>query len=137
MNNLNVNALAAGGSEIVAGTAGGAVISTNMGLSWSEADSGLTDANVLSIAIGGQNLFAGASYVTGVLNPVYHDDIFFSMNNGASWHSISDGLKDSSVISLIIMGANLFAATTSGIWKRALSEVVSVSPPQSVAPAEI
>jgi hypothetical protein len=39
-----------------------------------------------------------------------------------------------SVVSLIIHKANLFAATTSGVWKRPLSEIMSVSAERGILP---
>jgi hypothetical protein len=53
------------GTNLFAGTIVGVFLSTNNGMSWTAVNTGLTDANVWSLAVSGANLFAGTMY-TGV-----------------------------------------------------------------------
>jgi hypothetical protein len=79
---------------------------------------------ITSLVSAGSNVFAGT----------YTHGVFASSDDGASWRSISDGLTDMSVGSLVIKSPNLFAATSSGVWKRPLSEIMSVSPDRGILP---
>jgi hypothetical protein len=94
---ISVNALAAIGTDILAGTDSGVFRSTNDGDTWSASVLGLTNAHVYFIKANGSNIFCGN--VQG---------LFLSTNNGASWKEI--GFNDSGVSSLAIMGSNLFAS---------------------------
>jgi photosystem II stability/assembly factor-like uncharacterized protein len=56
------NSLAASGTNLVTGTNGGGIfLSTDSGVSWTAVNTGLTDSNILSLAIIDSNLFAGTS----------------------------------------------------------------------------
>ena len=104
-----VSCLAVSGTNLFAGTGtdldapcdGGVFLSTNNGTSWTEVNSGLTNSDVLSLAVGGTNLFAGT-----------WGGVFLSTNNGTSWTAI--GLTNSDVFSLAVSGTNLFAGTRGG-----------------------
>jgi hypothetical protein len=63
------------GNDIFAGTDSGVFLSTNNGTSWVAVDSGLTEHEVYSIAVSGNNIFAGT----------YSGCIFLSVNKGKSW----------------------------------------------------
>jgi hypothetical protein len=107
------------GTNLFAGTYDGVFLSTDNGASWKQ--TGVTTTVVTSFALSGANLFAGT--IVGV---------FLSTNNGTSWTAVNTGLTDASVWSLAVSpasggsGANLFAGTMySGVWKRALAEMVT------------
>jgi hypothetical protein len=68
------------------------------GSSWNPVNNGLTNLNIYSLAISGNNIFAGT--LSG---------IFLSTNNGSSWNDI--GLTGLLVYSLAISGCNIFAGT--------------------------
>ncbi|MDL1892176.1 T9SS type A sorting domain-containing protein [Sphingobacteriales bacterium CHB3] len=90
-----VNALAAIGSSVFAGTQGGGVfISTNSGANWSPVISGLTNLTVNSLAVNGTTLFAGT--LSGV---------FRSTNNGGNWTSVSANLTTA----LLVSGGSIYA----------------------------
>ena len=93
-------------TNLFAGTYGsGVFLSTNNGTSWTEASSGLTYTNVLSLAVNGTNLFAGT----------YGGGIFISTNNGLSW--TAKGLTNIDIWTLAVNGMNLFAGTDgSGVF---------------------
>ncbi len=94
------------------------------GSKWNRSDSALNGEYVTSLISIGANIFAGT----------YSDGIFASPDNGVTWNNISDGLTDSSVVSLVIHNSYLFAATSSGVYERPLSEITSVSPDNKTIP---
>jgi hypothetical protein len=54
--------------------------------------------------------------------------MFFSNNNGANWKDISNGVSNTNIMSLAIIGSNIYAGTYgSGVWKRPLSEILDVN----------
>jgi photosystem II stability/assembly factor-like uncharacterized protein len=108
----SVNALVAHNGNLFAGTDIGIFLSTDNGSSWN-----MVDANpTLSLALSGNNLFAGTYYIRVIL----------STDNGASWNSVGDGLSDSTVYTLIANGTNLFTGTKShGVWRRPLSQMIT------------
>ena len=114
--NTNVNCLAASGANLFVGTSvNGIFLSTNNGDNWTAVDSGMYNS-VYAFAFSGKNIFAG-TWGRGVL---------LSTNNGASWATVNSGLTDSSlgVYALTIIGNNLFAGTSRGVWRRPLSEMI-------------
>ncbi len=79
---------------------GGLYRSTDGGVSWSSADSGLNEENVISFAEIGSKLFVG----------VQGNGVYRSTDNGTSWTLA--GLSDEESINAIaVSGTNLFAAT--------------------------
>jgi hypothetical protein len=71
------------------------------------------DTTVWSLAINGNDVFAGTAFNSGV---------YISTNNGTSWTSISSGLPtNNGITSIIVSGTNLFAGTTaSGVFRASL-----------------
>ena len=102
--NFAGNSFAVSGSNIFAAIACiGVYRSTNNGDNWSF--SGLTDKCVLTLAVSGTNIFAGASFDEG---------IFRSTDNGGSWTAVNNGLTDLDVTSLTASGTNIFVGTGGG-----------------------
>jgi hypothetical protein len=61
------------------------------------------------------NLFAGTNH-----------GVFLSTNNGTNWMTVNAGLTDTSVISLAVMGSNLFVQTSvNNVWMRPLSDMIT------------
>ncbi|MCX6138643.1 MAG: T9SS type A sorting domain-containing protein [Ignavibacteriales bacterium] len=125
---LAVSLNGSGGMNLFAGTFGGVFLSTNNGTSWSAVNyllpkNGNGRIRVNALAVFGTNLFAGT-----------YGGIFLSTNNGTSWTAVNDGLPRDSydttfyigAIAFTVSGTNLFAGTNSGVWRRPLSEMVSV-----------
>ncbi len=104
--NTNTQALTVSGSKIVAGTATGAYISTDNGLNWVGTTSGLTTADVRSVAVSpsGTSIYAGT--VGG--------GVFISTNNGAAWTASNTGMTTLDVRALAFVGSTLFAGTYGG-----------------------
>jgi hypothetical protein len=109
------------GTYLCAGTKGDGVYrSSNNGSNWLWANTGLMgDTKVLSLAVDGMNLFAGTA--TG--------GVFHILNNAdfgqGFWDNASSGLKNTTIHSLAIMDNNLLAATDDGVWRVAISAIVS------------
>jgi hypothetical protein len=122
-----VTSLAVAGTDLYAGTivAPDLYRSTNNGVTWTQADSGLTGPPVSAIAASGTMLFAGT-----------RDGAFLSNNGGGTWTHVSEGLPGTPVYVLAAIGNTLFAGTGQGIWRRPLSELVSVPPASSGLPSE-
>ena len=86
------------GVNIFAGTSSGVFLSTNNGSSWTLSGS----FHVRSLAIIGNNMFAGGGTGSG---------IFLSTDNGSSWTSVNSGLLESySVWSFANSGNNIFVS---------------------------
>jgi hypothetical protein len=136
-----IASLAVSGATIFAGTyARGVFLSTDNGANWNSVSSGLPiDAIIKCLAIKGSNIFAG----TGGINlnqSLYFYGVFLSTDNGASWTPFNTGLPtDMEVVSLAIIGTDLFAGTGgSGVWRRSLSELginTVLDAPTLVAPS--
>ena len=101
--NVVVTTFAVDGGNVYAGTYGGGVfLSTNGGSSWIPKSSGLSDLNVLSIAVNGTTLFAGTDYQGGV---------FISTHSGTTWMPASMNLPSMDIEALGVVGSDLFAGT--------------------------
>ena len=102
----NVFVLAAKGDTIFAGTIdNGVYVSFNNGASWHAANSGLTNLEVQSLAISGNNVFAGTVH-----------GVFLSSNNGSNWTEADSGLHDLGVLALISYNGYIFASSD-GVYK--------------------
>jgi hypothetical protein len=104
---MDIRALAASDSIILAGTLGGEVfLSANNGASWNRIDSGLIFSTVKSFAVSGSTIFVGT--IGGV---------FRSTDNGARWTGVDSGLIAHSILSLAVSGNTIFAGTDSGVFR--------------------
>ena len=116
-----VSDLAVIGTNLFASISGGGVfLSTNNGTSWATVNTGLMYLNVRVLAVSGTNLFAGKGTGAGT------GGVFLSTNNGTSWTQVNTGLPDTTKVdALAASGANLFASTDKGFFRRPLSEMVT------------
>ena len=113
------SALASANSVVLAAMTSGAYRSTDNGDSWTPAMVGIPPeaGNPSALLAYGSNLFAG----TGLART------YLSTDAGLSWTDISSGLLKPGIGIRCMLAANgyLWAATTSsGVWKRKLSEVI-------------
>lgn len=100
----NVDALVVSGSTIYAGTdSSGVFLSSDNGVSWTSINTGLTDLFVYSLAVSGNNLFAGT------LSGVYKSVI--GVNN---WIPASAGISGQAFYSLSAFDSYLFAGSGNG-----------------------
>lgn len=101
---------------------------TNYGTNWVYTSNGLpTYPGIYAMTSVGKNIFAA----------VYDSGVFRSTNNGKDWESINTGLpKNSSFICFLIYNGFLFAGTQmESVWKRPLSEIISVQTLSTEVPA--
>jgi hypothetical protein len=94
---------------------GGVSWSTDNGNTWKGSNPGYVEGLV---SVGSQ-LFAGCSVPGGVI---------LSIDSGKTWTHVDSGLTSLNSIgvgSLAVIGKYLFAGTTSGIWRRPLTEMIT------------
>jgi uncharacterized protein (TIGR03437 family) len=105
---LRVNALAADGLTLYAGTEGGVFRSTDQGASWVAINNGLTDLRVLSLAVSGSTLYAGTE-----------NGLFRSLTGGTSWTATNAGLGNFYILSLGFApdGSTVLAGTSNGLYR--------------------
>ena len=110
--------LTVNGSNIFAGMyAVGEYLSTDNGVTWAHAITGLTTTDVRRSTKNGNNIYAGT----------FGGGVFVTGNNGSSWADVSTGMTNTFVRSLAVIGTNLFAGTTSGgVFTRPLSQLIGV-----------
>ena len=136
LTNTPVNCLAVSGSSIFAGIYGrGVFLSTNDGTSWKAVDSGLPAQAPIGQASWSAQCFAvnGTNIFAGIANSIGH--VYLSTDNGTSWTAVNSlnpvdaGLGMGNVMACAVSGNDIFAGTDNwGIWRRPLSEMVSVVP---------
>lgn len=103
----------------------GVYISNNNGANWIR--SSLNNRTIFTIAASGNNVLAGTS----------NGGVYFSPNNGSTWSQVNEGLTDLRINSLLIRGNIIYAGTqTAGLWKRNLSELLSVNQISSEVPSD-
>ncbi len=106
LTNTDIRSLAISDTNLFVGTEGGGVFrSTNNGTSWSAASTGLTNTYISSLVISGTYLIAGTE----------GGGAFRSSDNGGSWTAIN--LMYEYIYALVTLGTNLFAGTTTGIFR--------------------
>lgn len=120
-----INALAANGPFILAATSVGLYRSANLGESWSQVSGAPTTINTFTVY--NSYIFCGTAL-----------GVYFSKDNGLTWGNVSTGFSYVDVISLGITGSYIMAGTyKDGIWRRPLSEMVSVAPPAAAETEKI
>lgn len=103
---------AASDTNLFVGTAdSGVYVSTNGGMSWTSANTGLTDTRVYALAVtpttAGKNLLAGTLF----------SGVFLSTNNGTSWTTTgSAGMANATVWGLALLDTAVYAAA-SNVWR--------------------
>jgi hypothetical protein len=107
------NTFAAQDSNIYFASGSKIYLSSNNGTSWTTADNGLMNNDIMSLAVSGNIILAGAD----------NEGVFMSTNNGGLWTNVStNGIANQNVTSFAIIGTTIFAGTDAGVWKRSLSD---------------
>lgn len=116
--NRNVSSLAGTGNYLFAGcnSGGGVFRSSDNGVSWHSANSGLSNLNINSLYYYNNILFAGT----------FGNGIFISTNFGDNWNSASGGLTDL-YVNCIYSSAGLLYAGTSDTLNNSGGVFVSVN----------
>jgi photosystem II stability/assembly factor-like uncharacterized protein len=117
--------------------------SADQGMSWPLTDNGLPNEPINTFASGASFILAGStrvyiSYDNGgtwqmIFNPGFtinallvtgpniftgtSGGIFLSGDGGIHWHSVNNGLENTTVVSMISRGNTLFAGTASGVFR--------------------
>lgn len=104
----HISCFAKMGNNIFAGSStDGMFLSENNGSGWKSINNGLTNLDIVSIAVYSNKIFVG-TLGTG---------IFQSTNNGASWAPVNNGLPlNTSCYALTIIGTTIYAGTYSGVY---------------------
>jgi hypothetical protein len=107
-----VNAIAAIGTDLFAGTGSGVFLSTDSCTTWHAENAGLTNATVSAFASRDSILFVGTE-----------NGVFITSDNGSNWKDISAGLSQRTIHALMTTGKDLFAGTIGGgVWRRSLGD---------------
>ncbi len=106
-NGVVVSSFAEQGANLFAGTkANGVLISTDQGLNWSQANSGLNNLDILSLAVNNSTIYAGTN----------ESGIFLSYDNGSTWQQSNSGLTSNYIFSLAVNEDTAYAGTDSGVF---------------------
>ncbi len=105
-----------GGLILFAGTDyDGVHVSVDFGLTWNNANAGLTDTAVFCISVKDSLVFV----CTGT------QGVFVGTTNGSHWRAINEGLTDKSIRVLASNSSYLFAGTNDGkVWRRPISAII-------------
>ena len=133
-------------SSLYAATYGGVLVSTDLGISWSHSNWGLTDGNVTAVAASNTYVYAGtldhgvfvkdingsiwtptslnnqritclAIFNTYVVAGTYSAGVFLSTNNGTTWNQVNNGLTDYQIKCFEQFKTTLFAGTGSKVFQ--------------------
>ena len=111
------NALLAYGNYIFVGTLNGVYRTSNNGVSWNEANTGIayfpsypSHSNITSFATIGSVIIAGAQ------GPLATGNVYISTNNGSSWTSVYNNIGNTNVTCLAVNGTTIFAGTEKGVY---------------------
>jgi len=103
----------------------GVYISNDNGANWIR--SSLNNRTIFTIAASGNNVLAGT----------INGGVYFSPDNGTNWSQVNEGLSDLRINTLLIHDNIIYAGTqTAGLWKRNLSEILSVNQISSEVPSD-
>ncbi len=103
----------------VVGRFEGIMRSTDNGITWQGANTGLPDSTAISSLASRDNYVFAGSVDRG---------IFVSSNFGATWTAMNSGLTDTEIFSLAVKDSFLYAGTaSSGVWRYSLSDLPTLS----------
>jgi photosystem II stability/assembly factor-like uncharacterized protein len=102
---FDVNTIAVSGACIYAGTNfGGVYISNDSGTNWISA--GLNNLFLTSLVVKANKIFAGTST----------QGIYMSDDNGATWEEANNGLTSNNILSIAVVGTQLFVSSPAGVY---------------------
>jgi hypothetical protein len=146
LSNGSINALAAIGQYVIAGTPTGAFKSSDAGNSWTASNSGLSNPDILALIAADDHMIAGTNgggvylshdsgstweqsnvgltnlIVTGfafdgtTIYAATQAGVFSSVDEGDSWTAMNTGLTDLMIHTIAVSGNNIFVANTNGVF---------------------
>jgi len=127
---IYINSLVTNGTNLYVSTGGnsnGFSRSTDNANTWSSINAGLPSPYLPPSLIAiDNNVFAGIYSHDGE-SGFYKYCVYCSADNGASWNEFNGGLPSGIYIYKFVANSTyLYAGTNNGIWKRPLSEIVSI-----------
>jgi photosystem II stability/assembly factor-like uncharacterized protein len=123
--NLNTTSLIRLNNNIFTGTQGGGIfVSTNTGTSWVPVNNNISNLNILTLYSNGSAIFAGAQ----------SGDVYTSTNSGQDWILRREGMSGINILNLGGINNYIIAGTTTGIWRRSLTELTGVQSTVSELP---
>jgi len=112
LNHLDVASLAVAhptdstsGSRIYAATDSGLFVSTNVGATWTEVDSGIGEKYLVAVAATGMN----------VIVSTFHSGVFFSTDGGATWSAANTQMNQCDCF--VVSDSTIFAGTGAGLFR--------------------
>ncbi len=104
--NTQITSLASIGDTLFLGAKdSGIYFSTDFGLNWEKANTGLENLRVQVLISEGRTLFAGTA-----------KGVFYSWNKGKSWKPMNEGLLDSSISALLVYKGYLYMGGSNGYF---------------------
>jgi photosystem II stability/assembly factor-like uncharacterized protein len=103
----SINFLTVSGENVFVGTDKGVYRSADNGTTWTAVNSGLAKTRVNSLAVSGNNIYAGTVLGT----------VFVSTDNGTSWGRLNVGLASADVYHFLKTDSALFVETSAGIFR--------------------
>jgi photosystem II stability/assembly factor-like uncharacterized protein len=85
----------------------GIIVSTDNGLTWQAANSGLTNLNLGTLSVGQ----SGNIYASGT------NTVFVTTDQGQNWTNLKNNLPDATYFHLIETGGKLFVSSNSGLYR--------------------
>lgn len=149
--NARILTIAGIGNAIFAGSdTSGIYITTNGGTTWTAANSGLTDKHIIQLAVMGSKIFAvtlegvfisdnnGTSWTanSSILKSINclivagdqlfagtdTNGVYLSADSGATWSAYNSGIPAGTRVWSMALGTdNIFAGTSSGVWRTPVS----------------
>jgi hypothetical protein len=115
---MYVSSLAISGLNFFAGTDNGVFLSSDKGNNWNPVNTGLTSISIGALYVYNNKLLTATFNGNG-------SSIFLSTNNGSNWSKFSTGLtNDIYIYNFIFSGNNIYAATSQGVWRRPINELI-------------
>ena len=106
---LSIQAIAVRGDTVYIGSFGrGVYRSDDRGASWKEANRGLNDPFILTLAIASDGTIYAGTFRGGV---------FHSRNGGQSWEAVNEGLKRLEIKALLVQGKQVYSGTADGVYQ--------------------
>jgi ligand-binding sensor domain-containing protein len=104
-------------STLVAGTStGGVFISGNNGETWRSASGGLSISNITAFAVSPDKAVGAPALYACFHDTLYGGTVYRTVDTGAHWTPVSNGITNGDARSLVFCGNDLYAGTMGGVF---------------------